>query len=187
MAYTLEQCRKEFKDASQKLVSLFGTEKLREADDVFDINAILSNFLKKHSSRKLSSGELGLTIEIFLEDFTYTFKSKQLINLICVLRSMLHCAIGIYYRIVECEEFRNEVINQLWKYPVPTTYPAVMMCRAMIVAYDLARASLLTIPLPSSDELISRQKTRDFLSKQDNASIGSIDPGFVCIVPGRKV
>jgi len=186
MAYTKEQCDKEFREAATQLLTKYGLEALQEADEVFDVDAILRRFLKKYPLAEYTTpGERGLAVEECISEFEYALKSEHLMQLASVIRSILSCTIGLYNRISQCEEFREEVINLLWVRPLPTWQPALLMCRAMIAAYDHARLAC-DRPLPSSKELIERQKIRETLSRQPGATMTRTDSGFTCIVPGRS-
>ena len=186
MAYTKEQCDREFREAMTKLLTNYGLEKLLEADEVFDVDAIIRYFLKKHPLTEYrTSGERGLAIEACLSEFSYALKAERLIELTSVLRSILRYTVGLFDRISECEEFRDEIINQLWMKPLPTEQPALLMCRAMIAAYDHARLAC-DRPLPSSEELIGRQKIREMLSRQPGATITRTEKGFTCIVSNKR-
>ena len=186
MAYTKEQCCKEFQDALKRLESLLGLEKLREVDETFDVDAVIRRFLDRNDPAECRTiGSRALAISNHLAEFTYAIKSEHLLDLAFILRPILNGVLGLYDRITQCEGFRDVVIDQLWMRPLPTTQPGLLMSRALIAAYDHARMSS-DKPLPSAQELIERQKTREMLSNRPGATITRTESGFTCVVPGRQ-
>ena len=186
MAYTKEQCCQNLQKTLEYLASHYGIVKLREADETFNMDVVIRNFLKKHPLREYHTlGECGVAIEDYMSEFCCAIKSEHLIDLADILRIILRCTVGLYDRITQCEGFRDVVIDQLWMRPLPTTQPGLLMSRALIAAYDHARMSS-DKPLPSAQELIERQKTREMLSNRPGATITRTESGFTCVVPGRQ-